>query len=361
MNKHDVRLLQQISGYPAVSITLPTHRTSPRNKQDPIRVKQLVKQAVNRLLEEFSKRDIEPLVARLENLVDSLDFNNALDGLALFANSDFSRAFYVPITLTERVVVDKTFFTRDLVHAINRSTRYWVLALSEQPTRLYEGVRDTLIEIKEEGFPLVHTGPGGERALPGGYGVRKSIIRDEYHRKFFRQVDEALKPLMADDPLPLVVVGVDRFLSFYREVSAHSGSIIAELQGSHDKTSAYELGNLVWPQVKERLGEMRQQVFIELDKAVSERKIASSVGEVWRLAHQGRGHLLLVEEDFHFPARVDESGMHLTPADDPTAPDVIDDAVDDIIEEVLRKQGQVVFVENGKLEVHQRIALILRY
>lgn len=44
MNKHDVRLLQQISGYPAVSITLPTHRTSPRNKQDPIRVKQLVKQ-----------------------------------------------------------------------------------------------------------------------------------------------------------------------------------------------------------------------------------------------------------------------------------------------------------------------------
>lgn len=79
------------------------------------------------------------------------------------------------------------------------------------------------------------------------------------------------------------------------------------------------------------------------------------------MAHEGRGRLLLVEEDFHYPARVDESGLHITLADDPAAPDVMDDTVDDIIEEVLRKQGQVVFVENGKLDQHQRIALILRY
>ena len=96
-------------------------------------------------------------------------------------------------------------------------------------------------------------------------------------------------------------------------------------------------------------------------KAVSERKTVSTVGEVWRLAHQGRGRLLLVEEDFHFPARVDESGQHITQADDATAPDVIDDAVDEIIETVLAKQGEVVFVENGSLQEHQRIVLILRY
>jgi hypothetical protein len=361
MNKHDVHLLQQISSYPSVSITLPTHRTSPLNKQDPIRVKQLAREAVDRLLGEFSKREIEPIVTRLENLVDSLDYRNALDGLALFVNSDFSRAFYLPITIKERVVVDRTFFTRDLVHAINRSTRYWVLALSEQPTRLFEGVRDALVEIREEGFPFTHTGPGGASALPGGPGVRKSAYRDEYHRQFFRQVDAAFMPFMADDPLPLVVVGVDRFLAFFREVSAHAGSVIAEVQGSHDKTSAHDLGKLVWPQAKERLLELRQGVFLELDKAVGERKVASSAGEVWRLAHEGRGHMLLVEEDFHFPARLDESGTHITLADDPAAQDVIDDAVDDIIEEVLRKQGQVVFVDNGKLDQHQRIALILRY
>lgn len=295
----------------------------------------LVKEAAKRLLEEFSKREIEPLLVRLENLVESLDFRNTQDSLAMFVNQDISRAFFLPFQLNERVVVDKTFFTRDLVHAIQRSTRYWVLALSEKPTRLFEAVRENLNEITEEGFPVTHLGPGGETSLPGGLGVRKSAYRDEYHRKFFRQVDDYLKPFLADDPLPLVVVGVNRYLAFFNEVSAHKDFIVTSLQGSHDKTSAHELGKLVWPQIKARLSELRQKVFLDLDKAISDRKTVSTVGEIWRLAHEGRGRLLLVEEGFHFPARVDESGLHLTPANDPTAPDVIDDAVDEIIETVL--------------------------
>jgi len=39
----------------------------------------------------------------------------------------------------------------------------------------------------------------------------------------------------------------------------------------------------------------------------------------------------------------------------------MDDSVDAIIDTVLNKQGKVVFVKNGQLEEHRRIALILRY
>jgi hypothetical protein len=361
MNRHDLHLLQQIEGYPAITVTLPTHRKAPENRQDPIRVRNLVKEATDRLLAEFGKREVEPLLVRLGELAADIDHRNTLDGLGLFAHRDFARAFYLPFSLKERVVVDNTFFTRDLVFAMNRTPRYWTLVLSEKPTRLFEGTRDTLIEIREEGFPLTHRGPGGEQSLPGGYGVRKSAHRDERHRQFFRQVDTALRPFMLDDPLPLVVVGVDRFLSFFNEVSDHRSAVAATVTGSHDKTAAHELAPLVWPLVKIYLAEQRRQVFAELDRAIGERRFVSTIGEAWRKAHDGRGRLLLVEEDYHFPARVDETGRHLIPADDPTAPDVIDDAVDDLIEMVLAKQGRVVFVENGQLETHQRIALTLRY
>jgi hypothetical protein len=361
MNRHEIHLLQQISGYPALTITLPTHRTSPENFQDPIRVKNLVEQATNRLLEEFSMREIAPLLARLEKLVEGIDFRNTLDGLALFVTRDFARAFQLPFTLKERVHLGETFLTRDLVFAMNRTPRYWTLVLSEKPTRLFEGTRDTLIEIQEGEFPMTHEGPGGAQPLPGGFGIKKSAYRDEYHRQFFRHVDTALKPFMADDRLPLAVVGVVRFLAFFNEVTDHKESIIATISGSHDKTSPHELGKLVWSLVKNALADQREQVLSELDKAVGERKFVSTIGEVWRMASEGRGHLLLVEEDFHYPARVDRTGRHLTPADDITAPDVLDDAVDEIIETVLSKQGRVVFLENGQLETHQRIALILRY
>lgn len=361
MNRHEIHLLQQISGYPALTITLPTHRTSPDNRQDPIRVKNLIDQAANRLLTEFSKRDIAPLLDRLEKLAREIDYRYTLDGLALFVNRDFARAVYLPFTLKERVHVGDTFLTRDLVFAMNRTPRYWVLVLSEKPTRLYEATRDDLIEIQDGGFPITHEGPGGEQSLPGGFGIKKSAYRDEYHRKFFRQIDAALKPFLTDDPLPLAVVGVDRFLAFFKEVTDYKDSLITTLQGSHDKTSPHELGKLIWPLVKDALAEQRQQVLSELDKAVGERKTASTIGEVWRMAKQGRGHLLLVEEDFHFPGKVDGTGRHLTPADDVNSPDVLDDAVDEIIETVLSKQGRVIFFENGQLETHQRIALILRY
>jgi hypothetical protein len=361
MNRHDLHLLQQISSYPALTITLPTHRTFPENRQDRIRLRNLASQAADRLLSEFGKREIEPLLVRLEQLVDGLEFRHTLDGLALFVNRDFARAFKLPFSLKARVVVGETFFTRDLVFAVNRTPRYWVLVLSEKPTRLFEASRDDLIEIQDEGFPLVHEGPGGELPLPGGFGIRKSAYRDERHRQFFRQVDNALKPFLADDPLPLAVVGVDRFLAFFNEVTNHQDAILATVTGSHSRTTAHKLGQLVWPAVKAALAEQRQQRLAELERAIGERRFVSTIGEVWRMAKQGRGRLLLVEEDFHYPARLDESGMHLTPAEDPAAPDVIDDAVDEIIETVLSRQGQVAFVENGQLEAHQRIALTLRY
>lgn len=361
MNKHDIELLQKISGYPALTITLPTHRTSPENRQDPIRVSNLVTEAHERLLTEFSKREIGPLLSQLDNLVETIDYRYTLDGLAFFVNRDFARVFFLPFSLKERVAVDETFFTRDLVYAMNRTPRYWALVLSEQPTRLYEGSRETLTEVNEESFPLTHTGPGGELPLPGGFGIKKSQYRDERHRQFFRQVDAALRPFLLDDPLPLIVVGVDRYLAFFSEISDHKDAISATLEGSHDSTPEHELGELVWPVVKQALAKERQKYLDELDQAVGERKIASTISDVWHMAQAGRGRLLLVEEDFHYPARVDESGLQISPADDIEAPDVLDDAVDEVITTVLEKGGEVVFLENGELDAHSRIALILRY
>jgi hypothetical protein len=361
MNRHEIHLLQKIRGYPAVTITLPTHRTAPDNRQDPIRARNLVEQAANRLLGEFTKREVEPLLVRLEQLVGTIDYHHTLDGLALFVNRDFARAVQLPFTLHERVVVDESFFTRDLVLAMNRMPRYWTLALSEKPTRLFEGTRETMWEVRAGGFPITHTGPGGEQPLPGGFGVEKSAYRDERHRQFFRRVDAALRPFLAEDPLPLAVVGVDRFLAFFNEVTDHKTVIVTRLTGGHDKTSAHELGQLVWPLVKANLDERRNEVLAELDRAVGAQRSVSTVGEVWRSAHEGRGRLLVVEEGFHFPARVDETGRYITPADDLNAPGVVDDAVDEIIETVLSKQGRVVFVDDGQLAAHQRIAMILRY
>jgi hypothetical protein len=361
MNRTDIRLLQSVRGYPALSILLPTHRRHPDNQQDPIRVKNLVNAAGERLLTEFSKREVEPLLERLEALTAEIDYQHALDGLALFVNHDFARKFYLPFSVKERVAVDETFATRDLIFALNRSPRYRALALSEQPTRLFEGALETLTEITGGGFPMTYEGPGVTEPLPGGKGVNKSAYRDDRLRQFFRQVDAAYGRIVAEEELPLVVAGIDRNLSFFNEVSAHTGQIIATLSGSYDKASAHELAKLVWPLAQEGFAQRRWAAFDELEAAVGAGRYASGIDQAWRAAREGRGATLLVEEDFHYSARLGEDGMSLTPADDFTGPDFLDDAVDELIETVIAKGGRVIFADSGTLTQHQRIALILRY
>jgi hypothetical protein len=276
-------------------------------------------------------------------------------------NRTVARTFYLPFAVKERVIVGDTFATRDLVFALNRSPRYWVLALSEQPTRLFEGLRDSMSEVTLGGFPMAHQGPGGATALPGGFGKRRSAYRDESHRRFFSSVDAALGQVLAADPLPLAVLGVIRYLAFFDEVSQHTQHIVTTLRGSYDKATAAELAELVWPAMRDALAVRRRAALGDLEAAVGEQRYAAGIGEIWPLVHEGRGAMLLVEEDYHYPARLNPAGLYLIPAVDPTAPEVLDDAVDDAIEGVLSTGGRVVFEDPGALSAYQHVAMILRY
>jgi hypothetical protein len=152
MNPEDVKFLQSIQGYPAVSILLTTHRSNPENQQDPIRVKNLVDEAKQRLQANFSERELSPVLAQLDQAVDSIDYPHTLEGLAIFANHELHRVYYHAFAFQDRVAVDETFATRDLIFALNRTPRYWVLALSEQSTSLFAGVLDSLEEVRQRHF-----------------------------------------------------------------------------------------------------------------------------------------------------------------------------------------------------------------
>ncbi|MFZ4676653.1 MAG: hypothetical protein ACOYM4_13345, partial [Nodosilinea sp.] len=104
----------------------------------------------------------------------------------------------------------------------------------------------------------------------------------------------------------------------------------------------------------------RTDALAALDTAQGEGKVVSAIEEVWRLAQDGRGKLLLVEKGYHVPAVVDEQGG-LQVVAEPGGTEVMDDAVDEIIEAVLAKGGEVMIVDNDALPDHGSIALTLRY
>jgi hypothetical protein len=358
--RSELKRLQGQQDYPSLSLLAPTHRTAPANKKDRIVVKNLAAEGVKRLQSEFKKREVASLVQNLNRLVDRVDWEHSLEGVALFASREVATAIQLPFRPKARVVIDATFATRDLVYSLNRSPRYRVLVLTEKPTRLFDATTNVLTEYTAKPFPMVHKGPGGASRLPGGQGINRSAVRDESHRQFFRAVDDALAAIQKEDHLPVVVVGVDRYLAFYQEVTKDPDAIVGVVAGSHDDPNPTALGKLVWPVFKSGSTLRRTRALARLGEAVSSNRHASAIDQVWRASFDKRCQILLVETGFEYAADLAPNGDRLLPYSGRGAA-ALDDAVDEVIEQVIAAGGEVFFYDPGVLDVHQRIAAVLRY
>ncbi len=359
MNRSELKSLQSIKEYPSVSILMPTHRHFPENQQDPIRLKNLAKRAETRLLAEFSKGEVKAITDKINEIIEGIDLNHLLDGLAIFVNSKFSRKYLFQFPVKERAAVDNTFLTRDIVFAINRTQPYYVLVLGDKMTKIFNGVRDNLNEIVYNGFPVHNKFRQMLENTEEIHTNDRLSDNIEKKRNYFREVEKEFKKLNVDSH-PFAVAGVEENIGTFKDTTGIN-NLLTSLKGSYDKTSAPELAKLIWPEVKKGFAEIRDKVLKQLDEAISCKKAAMGIDEVWKAANEGRGEILIVETNYQFPAKLDDTGLQLVPVEPDNGIEIMDDAVDEVIEIVLNKGGKVYFAENGKLEEKNKIALILRY
>ena len=359
MDRSQVDLLRDVRVNPAVSILAPTHLHDPENNVDPLTVKNLVKAATEQLLQQMTKREAMPTIDNIAAAVQRIDWEHTGPGVAIFASPEHSMLLDLPITPPPTATVDGRFAIRELVRGLNRSWRYRVLVLSEKPTRLFVGMRNRVLE-RRDGFPITHEGPGGAINTPGGYGINSSAERDLRHREFFRRIASELARHHARDPLPLFIMGVDRFASFWMEC-APDFPPAGVVHGSFDFLTADEIAKRLWPTVERYFDDERHHILKRLDGAHDQKRFVGGFDEVYRAARDQRVELLVAPEDLTVTARL--GSMHveiLEPADDSVGP-IEGDLVDVIVREVLGQGGDVVFLEQELLEPYGSIGAVTRY
>ena len=174
--RSELKRLQGQQDYPSISLLAPTHGRPPRTRRIGLSSR-ISCRGAGTALRRVQKARCRALVKNLNKLVNQVDWEHSLDGLALFAGREVATAFCFPSAREASVVIDATFATRDLVYTLNRSPRYRVLVLTEKPTRLFDATTNVLTEFTGKPFPLVHKGPGGASRLPGGQGINRSAVR----------------------------------------------------------------------------------------------------------------------------------------------------------------------------------------
>ncbi len=315
LSRDELKTLIQTRVGPCVSIYMPTHRAFPETKQDPIRFKNLLREAEERLKgaglrSPEARRLLKPAKALIK---DGLFWQYQADALAAFISSDGFYRYRLPFTFDELLVVTDRFHIKPLLHLFTNDGRFYILALSQNEVRLFQCTRYSIREVELEDVPRslsealqydapqkqlqFHTqtpgGTGERAAMFHGHGVGKDDAKDNVLR-FFYQVDHGLQKILREEQAPLVLAGLDYLLPIYRKANSYSYVMEEGIAGNPEGLKPEELQKEAWRVMELYFLKVRQEAMAQYKQLAGGDRASNKIEKIIPAARDGRVDLLFV-------------------------------------------------------------------
>jgi hypothetical protein len=379
-NKLELRNLMERRDFSCVSIYMPTYRTSPEAKQNPIRFKNLLKQMEERLIAGgFRKSAAKDLSANGRALVkDSMFWQYQSDGFAAFLSSNWFRYYRLPVSFEELLVITDRYHIKPLLPLLANDGRFYILALSLNEVRLFQCSRYNFTEIElgdipgslDEAIALdeperqlqFHTktpqGTGNRAAIFHGHGAgeeeeKKSIL------KFFKQIDQGLQKMLLDDPAPLVLAGVEYLLPIYREASSYPQLMEEGIAGNPGGVKPEILQAEAWKILEPYFLKAREEASARYKQLAGSGSTSDDIVAIASAAYQGRIEILFTAVGIQQWGTIDPATLsaELHEQQEPGDEDLLDFAA---VYTAL-KGGTVHAIKPEEMPNGARLAAILRY
>lgn len=329
-----VQSLLQRQESPCISFFLPTHRRSKEIEQDPIRLKNLLREALHKL-QARGMRSVEArrLLEPASNLLADPHFwRHQSEGLALFVAEDFFRRFRLPIDLSEQVFVDDHFHVAPLIPVLNHSARFLLLALSQNQVRLLECAPKGVNRIHLEEIPaslaeaLAWDNPQRELQFhtgsppSGGAGKRAAVYhgsdgfkdgsKDRILR-YFQKVDQGLRETLRDQRAPLILAAVDYLVPIYKEANSYAGLAEESVTGNPEKQSDEQLLLKAWPIAQQVLRRSIDEAISQYEEQAGGSLTSANLKEILPAARQGRVRHLFAASGARQWGRLEQDGTRV--------------------------------------------------
>lgn len=378
----DVRDLLTHTGEGHVAVSLPTHRGGRETEQDPVRLKNLLREAEEELVRlGLRGPDAAAVLGPGYRLLDDPAFwRDRRDGLALFLAPGWSRIFRTPVGLEESVTTGTRFRIRPLLPALWPDLRFSILALSRHRARLLTATRFTVRELDVPGMPEGVAGlPGiveAERQLQSHVASRRGETRaggavafhghgqprdahDDRLLEYFRAVDGSVTAAVRADGGPLVLATVEHFVPLYREVTALPWVVDEAVAGNPEELSQEDLHRRAWTLVAPFADRETDERLARYHERLAKGDAVHGLTTTLRSALAARVDTLFLAVDGAVWGRYeDESGRaRVHPERRPGDEDLLDRAA----VETLRTGGAVVSLPSERMPGPEPVAALLRY
>lgn len=376
-------LVNQVQGI-CVSIYMPTYRAGAETQQNPIRFKNLIRQAELSLVDyDFSHADATTFLEPALQLDQDEFWQHQGEGLGLFIAEGICRPFKLPFSVDELVVVGDRFHLKPLMPLLTGDGEFYILALSQQRIRFLQASRYSVREVEVEGLPesmdaalqydetakegqfRISTSKGGTNNSfqhSGTFHGQGSPDQDDVTRdilQYFYVIDRCLHEILRDKQAPLILAGVEYLLPIYRQASTYGHLMEAGITENPELLKPEELHAQALSLVEPYLLQAEKEALDHYHELQGTGKTSSDVKEVIPAAYYGRIEQLFVAVGVQQWGSFDpqSSELEIHPDTQPGDEDLLNSAAI----QTLLNGGEVYAVPPDEVPGSAPLAAVFRY
>jgi hypothetical protein len=374
--------LAQQTASPSISVFLPTHRVGQDAQQDPIRFKNLLRDAEQQLLGSgMGSRAVTALLQPAQALLnDSYFWKNQYDGLAVFVAAHDFHYYRLPFEVEELLIIAGAYYVKPVLPLFTNNGHYYILAISQNEVRLFEGTRHSVAQLD-----LPDETPGSleevrkldepEKQFQFHTGTSQGGVRDGmFHgqgpgeeeqkvwiEQYLNLVDTGLKEIFREQQAPLVLAGVDYLLPIYRKVSDYAHIMQEGITGSPEHLRPEELQEQAWPIVEAHFRHETEKTVAQYQQLANTEKAADNVEEIVAAAFSGRVDKLVLAVDSQVWGSFSlDTGKVIHVSDRQSKQDDLD-LLDFAAMKTLQNGGAVYALSQEQMPTDSPVAAVFRY
>jgi hypothetical protein len=281
-----------------------------------------------------------------------------LDCLILFVSEKITKYLHLPIQVENRVVIDKSFATRDLVRILHMKTNYFVLVFSEYKARLIEAFDETLIQEYGAPFPIENLDLYSTKTIE----LKNADLQKRLLSEFYNRIDKAVNEIRNDNPKPILLCSQEMNCAEYLKVADLKETIFTDfMKGNKLYMEANDIVREAWKVVRKQQFEKNRLRRQELEQALSSGQYISDANEIWQATSEGKIRTVFIDETLFRPARIENNTITFVQEEERNKPGVIDDIYDEIIEASMNSGAEVVFLPKGELSEFNGLGAVTRF
>ncbi len=302
----DLALLQE---EPSLSMFIPTFRAD-KNETSKLKWKNLCKNAANELEKSgYGRKLIDTLIGPAKEKLEQPRFWNELsDGYCYFASRRNHFAYALPVHFESAYFISDRFLISPLLSYFSERQRFFLLLLSKQEVRFYEGNKHSITPVKiddlvpqdskmsSEPASLQYHTAGGQAIFHGENSGDEERIALE---KYFRDVDQGLLKMLHDEQVPMVLAGVEHLIPVFRDISGYNHIEDDFIRGNVMEDDPVLLHEKAWEIIQRQNRKEKKIHPVSFDELMKREKASADLDAISNYAQEGRVETLYFHENFY--------------------------------------------------------------